>query len=66
MSNISEDGADEGSKLNLGVVQEIRPEQKSDADHELDALIGAWTEEDKTEFTAVVAPFEAIDPGLRD
>ena len=82
MANISVRGLDEGRlkelkqealaggvSLNrrvLQVLQGATPEPKSVVHHDLDALIGAWTEEEEATFTAAVAPFEAIDPALWD
>jgi hypothetical protein len=60
------EGLDEGVKLNRCVLQGATPGPESDTHHDLDALIGAWTQEDVDTFTAAVTPFEAIDPALWD
>ena len=79
MANISVRGLDEGRlrelkqealaegvSLNRRVLQGGTSEPKSTGYHDLDALIGAWTEEDGETFAAAVAAFEAIDPALWD
>ncbi|MCT4367011.1 MAG: hypothetical protein N3Z28_05000 [Synechococcaceae cyanobacterium MAG-AL2] len=67
LERLKQEARAEGVSLNRRVLQVLQGSTatpKSGSHHDLDALIGAWNDEDAAEFAAAVAPFEAIDPAL--
>lgn len=55
---------DEGAKRNREALHGTTAEPKAAAHHDLDGLIGSWTQEEAATFKAAITPFKGIDPAL--
>lgn len=67
LERLKQEARGEGVSLNRKVLQVLQGSTAapgSDGHHDLDALIGAWNQDDSEAFSAAVSPFEAIDPAL--